>query len=150
MAQDYLHDKWRRMTCTRRVDAGTTGLIDRARHFRKLYGGGWRQAGFLAAAGLYALHHHRPRLVEDHERAHDLALGFSCTIEGMLDNTLPELRVCGLNGCTLCVLLLCAHDDSKIALSYYANLSLHNTVMQWYHTNLMPSLLQGSQNLGLM
>lgn len=44
----------------------------KARRMRKVYGGAWRQAGFLAAAGIYALHNHVARLVEDHKRAHEL------------------------------------------------------------------------------
>jgi threonine aldolase len=42
---------------------------NQARRMRKVFGGGMRQAGFLAAAGSYALDHHRMRLKEDHQRA---------------------------------------------------------------------------------
>ncbi|MEO6925937.1 MAG: low-specificity L-threonine aldolase [Rhodanobacter sp.] len=52
---------------------GSHALIDKARRWRKVCGGGWRQAGILAAAGLYALDHHVTRLVEDHRRAAYLA-----------------------------------------------------------------------------
>jgi len=48
-------------------------LIDRARRFRRMYGGAMRQAGILAAAGLYALEHHVARLKEDHDHAKKLA-----------------------------------------------------------------------------
>lgn len=48
---------------------GSAGDIDRARRFRKVMGGGMRQAGILAAAGIYALDHHIERLKEDHLRA---------------------------------------------------------------------------------
>jgi threonine aldolase len=44
-----------------------------ARSWRKRLGGGWRQAGVLAAAGLYALDHHVDRLAEDHAHARTLA-----------------------------------------------------------------------------
>jgi threonine aldolase len=54
---------------------GSRELIDTARRWRKALGGGMRQAGVLAAAGLYALEHHVNRLVEDHENAEDLAAG---------------------------------------------------------------------------
>jgi threonine aldolase len=47
--------------------------IARARHNRKRLGGGMRQVGILAAGALYALRHHRERLVEDHARAARLA-----------------------------------------------------------------------------
>ena len=52
---------------------GLKPLIDEARRVRKRFGGGMRQAGILAAAGLYALEHHRPHLDEDHEKAQRLA-----------------------------------------------------------------------------
>jgi len=53
--------------------AGDTTVIRRVRHFRRMYGGGMRQAGILAAAGIYALDHHIPRLKQDHEHAKRLA-----------------------------------------------------------------------------
>ena len=48
---------------------GSRELIAKAHRYRKLMGGGMRQAGYLAAAGLYALDHHVQRLREDHARA---------------------------------------------------------------------------------
>jgi len=48
-------------------------LIEKARRFRRMYGGAMRQAGILAAAGLYALEHHVDRLKEDHDNAKRLA-----------------------------------------------------------------------------
>lgn len=55
------------------VLAGDRETIERAHRFRKMYGGGMRQIGILAAAGIYALEHHRSRLPEDHEHARRLA-----------------------------------------------------------------------------
>ncbi len=49
---------------------GPEEFIEEARRVRKMLGGGMRQAGILAAAGLYALEHHIDRLAEDHEHAH--------------------------------------------------------------------------------
>jgi threonine aldolase len=57
--------------------AGSSDFIDRVHRFRKMFGGGMRQAGILAAAGLYALDHHRDCLKEDHAKAKRLALGLS-------------------------------------------------------------------------
>ena len=51
---------------------GTKADIKRARKVRKVFGGGMRQAGFLAAAGIYALDHQVERLKEDHARARAL------------------------------------------------------------------------------
>ena len=48
-------------------------LIDKARRFRRMYGGAMRQAGILAAAGIYALEHNIGRLKEDHDNAKRLA-----------------------------------------------------------------------------
>lgn len=56
---------------------GSAPFIERARHVRKRLGGGMRQVGILAAAGIYALDHHRDRLIEDHRRAKDLARALS-------------------------------------------------------------------------
>jgi threonine aldolase len=52
---------------------GTEGFIKRSRRIRKAFGGGMRQAGYLAAAGMYALQHHVPRLQQDHDHAKQLA-----------------------------------------------------------------------------
>lgn len=54
---------------------GRAELIREARHWRKMLGGGWRQAGLLAAACLHALDHHVARLADDHARASRLAEG---------------------------------------------------------------------------
>jgi threonine aldolase len=51
------------------VLAGSREVVDIAYKFRKVWGGGWRQAGILASAGLHALDHHIDRLAEDHEKA---------------------------------------------------------------------------------
>ncbi|MBC7568354.1 MAG: aminotransferase class I/II-fold pyridoxal phosphate-dependent enzyme [Spirosoma sp.] len=48
---------------------GKEAFVAQARRYRKLMGGGWRQAGFLAAAGIFALDHHVQRLRQDHTRA---------------------------------------------------------------------------------
>ena len=54
---------------------GSKALIEAALRWRKVLGGGMRQAGVLAAAGLYALEHHVARLAEDHDNAEHLAQG---------------------------------------------------------------------------
>ena len=55
--------------------AGSRTFIDRVHRFRKMFGGGMRQVGIIAAAGIYALDHHIGRLKEDHQNAKSLALG---------------------------------------------------------------------------
>ncbi len=56
---------------------GSKAFIEKARIFRKMFGGGMRQAGVLAAAGLIALEKHPPLLAKDHERAQRLARGLA-------------------------------------------------------------------------
>ncbi len=57
--------------------AGSTDFIGKARRTRKLFGGGMRQVGILAAAGIYALEHNIDRLAEDHANARYLAEHFA-------------------------------------------------------------------------
>ena len=57
--------------------AGPRDLVAEARRLRKRLGGGMRQAGILAAAGRYALQHHRERLADDHANARRLADGLT-------------------------------------------------------------------------
>lgn len=52
---------------------GSDAFIRKARRIRKVFGGGMRQAGYLAAAGIYALDNHVDRLAEDHAHARQLA-----------------------------------------------------------------------------
>ncbi|NTW08974.1 MAG: low-specificity L-threonine aldolase [Anaerolineaceae bacterium] len=59
------------------VLCGSADFITRARRFRKVLGGGWRQAGVLAAAGIVALEKMSGRLGEDHTRAKTLAKGLA-------------------------------------------------------------------------
>lgn len=51
---------------------GEKSFIKKARRWRKVFGGGMRQAGSLAAAGIYALDHHVERLQQDHQKALDI------------------------------------------------------------------------------
>ena len=55
------------------VLVGSADFIAKAHRWRKLFGGGWRQAGLLAAGCLHALDHHVERLAEDHRRAQTIA-----------------------------------------------------------------------------
>lgn len=66
---------------------GDKEFIRKARRVRKVFGGGMRQAGYLAAAGIYALDNNVTRLKEDHARAKQLAKTLSGL--GFIDNVLP-------------------------------------------------------------
>jgi threonine aldolase len=54
------------------VLVGNNDIMEKAIRTRKMLGGSMRQVGVLAAAGLYALDHHRKRLVNDHQKAKDI------------------------------------------------------------------------------
>jgi len=59
------------------IIVGTNEFIDRCRKFRKIFGGGMRQCGILAAAAIYALDHNIDRLAEDHGKARVIAEGLA-------------------------------------------------------------------------
>jgi threonine aldolase len=69
---------------------GPKDFVARARRIRKLFGGGMRQAGVLAAAALYALDHHIDRLAEDHKNARVIAQAIADTPGLRLDP--PEVE----------------------------------------------------------
>jgi threonine aldolase len=72
--------------------AGSRELVVRAHRFRKMLGGGMRQAGVLAAAGLYALEHNCKRLAEDHANARALADGLA-RVPGVELAAAPETNI---------------------------------------------------------
>ena len=80
------------------VLTGTKEYIDRAHRFRKIFGGGMRQAGVLAAAGLYALENNIKRLAEDHEKAKAFAriIADSPLYEVNLDHVETNIIIFGL------------------------------------------------------
>ena len=67
------------------VLAGSADLMARARIWRKRFGGGMRQVGILAAAGLHALDHHVERLADDHARARRFAEAAAAAAPGCVD-----------------------------------------------------------------
>ncbi len=75
------------------VLVGSEEDIRKARRYRKMLGGGMRQAGILAAAGLYAIEHHRPLLSEDHTRAKRLAEGIAALDAFALDPEKVETNI---------------------------------------------------------
>jgi len=87
--------------------AGSAEFIRRARRFRKMFGGGMRQAGILAAGGLYALEHHRDRLKDDHANARLLAEGLA-EMDGIeidlrhVETNIVNFRVTGMPAQKLC------------------------------------------------
>jgi threonine aldolase len=72
---------------------GTAEAIREARRLKILFGGAWRQAGIIAAAGLVALEEGPKRLHEDHERARRLATGVADILAGALDPATVETNI---------------------------------------------------------
>jgi threonine aldolase len=70
---------------------GPKAFIEQGKRWRKMLGGGMRQAGIIAAAGLYALEHNVQRLAEDHENAANLSRGLA-QIDG-LTVTAPQTNI---------------------------------------------------------
>ena len=69
--------------------AGPAAFLERARRFRKMFGGGMRQGGLLAAAAIHALDHHVARLADDHRHARALAAGIAA-IPGLAPDFAPD------------------------------------------------------------
>ncbi|MEZ6135984.1 MAG: GntG family PLP-dependent aldolase [Pirellulaceae bacterium] len=72
--------------------AGSAQFIKQARRARKLYGGGMRQVGIIAAGALYAIEHNRERLLEDHANAQLLAAAIANT-EGLRLDPAPQTNI---------------------------------------------------------
>jgi len=72
---------------------GSRELVKKARRWRKVLGGGMRQAGILAAAGILALQDHVDRLAEDHANAQTLGEGLSRIDEIEVDMTLVQTNM---------------------------------------------------------
>jgi threonine aldolase len=72
---------------------GPSAILEKARRFRKMFGGGMRQSGLLAAAAIYALDHHVERLAEDHARAARLAEAIAVTEGLAIDPATVETNI---------------------------------------------------------
>ena len=75
------------------VLAGSRAHIEEARVWRKRYGGGMRQAGILAAAGLWALDHHVSRLADDHARARRFAEAVASRFPAVIDPAYVQTNI---------------------------------------------------------
>jgi len=91
--------------------------IERARWLRKMLGGGMRQAGVLAACGLYAIEHNLPHLRQDHEQAAELAHGLSRLLNERHRVQEPETNI------------LMVHTDSQA--------TTEETLTDWYRLGIL-------------
>lgn len=105
------------------VILGSKAFIEQARHWRKLIGGGMRQAGILAAAGIHAVEHHRPMLEEDHLHAQLFAsyitLNSGCRIansSGTIDSNIVIID-CGKGLDPQLLISKCAEKGLFISMS---------------------------------
>ncbi len=87
---------------------GSKQFTDRARRFKQMYGGGFRQAGIIAVAVIYALDHHRERLVEDHQNAIRLAAGLAELPGIELDVSLVDTNIVYFDVTTMPAAAFCA------------------------------------------
>ena len=94
---------------------GSTAFIAQARRWCKMLGGGMRQAGMLAAAGIYALDHHIERLVDDHVCAASLATGLA---------TFPGLNVASVQTNMVFVTL-----DAAMGMALHEHLAVHGVAV---------------------
>jgi len=104
------------------VVCGDADFIAKARRKRKIYGGGMRQAGVFAAAGLVALNRMVERLVEDHATAAQLAQGLS-EMPGVKINPASvrtNIVICELDPA------VCSAADLPGRLEHEGVLALHN------------------------
>jgi threonine aldolase len=75
------------------VLCGSAAFIERARAYRRMVGGGMRQAGIMAAAGIVALERMIDRLADDHRRARRLAEGLHAIDPRLCDPRLVESNI---------------------------------------------------------
>jgi threonine aldolase len=93
---------------------GSKELIAKSKRHRKMLGGAMRQAGFLAAAGTYALKHHVARLAHDHVNASLLAKGLA---------TLPFIKITSIH-----TNIVFVEIDSTVADKFAAHLKQHQVL----------------------
>jgi threonine aldolase len=87
--------------------AGRRPIIERARRFKQMFGGGFRQAGMMAAGALYAIEHHRERLADDHANASRLAAGLAemsaLVVDGPVETNMVYFRPTGIGVDQMCL-----------------------------------------------
>ena len=102
------------------VLAGKKTLIDKALRVRKIFGGGMRQAGYLAAAGIYAIDNNIKRLTIDHKRSEEIASLFSSKdIVEKVNDVETNIIIVDLNESV----------DKQIIIDYF---SKNDIVFDWY------------------
>ena len=102
------------------VLAGKKTLIDKALRVRKIFGGGMRQAGYLAAAGIYAIDNNIKRLTIDHKRSKEIASLFSSKdIVEKVNDVETNIIIVDLNESV----------DKQIIIDYF---SKNDIVFDWY------------------
>ena len=75
------------------VLVGKQKFMDKAMRVRKVLGGGMRQVGFAAAAGLYGIEHHWQRMADDHKRAQELSIALNQHPDVFMPTYIESLKV---------------------------------------------------------
>lgn len=101
--------------------------IRRAHRYRKMFGGGMRQVGILAAAGIHALTHNRDRLTEDHAHARRLAEGLAALPGVSVDLDSVETNIVMFNVDRDAVQLVDACKSRGVALSPFGPYTIRAT-----------------------
>ncbi len=107
---------------------GSTSFIEQARRWRKMLGGGMRQAGILAAAGIIALEENVNLLIKDHNKASLLAKGLQAISEIRVDDMRQQTNMCFMSIAEEDAKTLPAFMEKNGILSYsgsYIRLALH-------------------------
>ena len=109
------------------VLAGSRDFVERAWVFKQRFGGAMRQAGIIAAAGVYALRHHVERLADDHQQARELAAalaqlrGVSLDVDRVETNiVIFDIRGTGLSGEAFASCTLASHGVRFSVLGPYS------------------------------
>ena len=100
------------------VLAGSHAFIHKARRYKHLFGGAMRQAGIIAAGGVYALEHHVERLAEDHANAHLLAEGLASICGITLEPAEVETNIVFFE----------LSPDAPLSAAAFSDRLLHNNV----------------------
>ena len=139
------------------VVCGSEPFVEEVRERKLQLGGGWRQAGFLAAAGLVALDEGRARLHEDHATARQLAEGIAAATPGVVDPETVSTNIVfadpkplGVGAAALCQTLssygvLCKVVGGRLRLVTHRDITaehVQQALAQWRRAT--DSLVEGS------
>lgn len=125
------------------VLVGHADVIRRAHRYRKMFGGGMRQAGILAAAGIHALTHNRDRLAEDHANARRLAEGLAALPGVKMDLDSVETNIVMFDVPQDAVTLVGQFKEHGVALSPFGP----HTIRATTHKDVSAAEIESALNI---